>query len=353
MPKRKKILCLFNKVRKGSLERIKAGEESDNFFWGMLRLPHFGFSAEYLEIEQFFSPAVCTFLRRHILNIHFVHAPLFRKFLKYDIIFTSTAFGSLFLWALYPFKKPKWVVFDFNLLGIIGEKRTLRQKLFSFAVSHSSGIVTLSISGAEEIKKAFPHLSEKVKFIPLGTDTEWFAPRDIAEENTIFSPGRDPGRDYSAFFSAIRGLPVFVIVTAKPQKLKKYEPLPDNISARNFSSKELVAEYAKAKIVVLPLAISDEKWNAMGCSTLVEAMAMGKAIIATKSATMESYIKNGVNGILVPQNDANALKRAIEDLLSDSEKRKRLGEAARKFSLEYCEAEKYAKNLAQYFESVM
>jgi len=352
-PTEKKVLCLFNRIREGSLERIAKGEESDNFYFGMLRLKHFGYPAEYLEIEEFFSPKVCSFLRKHVLNIHFVHAPLFRKILKYDIVFTSTAFGTLLLWALYPFKKPKWVMFDFNLLGIMGDRRSLRQKVLAFIISRSSGIVTISREGAEEIKKAFPHLKEKIKFIPLGTDTKWFAPiPSVQEEDIIFSPGRDPGRDYATFFKAIRELSVSVVVTAKPEKLKKYEPLPLNVSAHNFTSKEVVLEYAKAKIVVLPLSIGSEYFNAMGCSTLVEAMAMGKAIIATKSATMESYIKDGENGLLVPKNDPEAMQKDIKDLLNDSVKRKRLGENARKFAVEYCEAEKQAKNLSQYFNNL-
>ncbi len=347
----KKVLCLFNRVREGSLERIAKGNESDNAYFGMLRLKHFGYSAEYLEIEQFFSPGACRFLRKYVLNIHFAHAPLFRKILSYDIVFTSTAFGTFLLWVLYPFKKPKWVMFDFNLLGIIGDKKTLKQKIFSFLVSRSSGIVTISREGAEEIKKAFPKLKDKTQFIPLGTDTVWFAPQNIQEEDLIFSPGRDPGRDYKTFFEAVRDLSVSVIITARPQKLKKYS-LPEKVKTSDLTAKEMVEMYAKAKIVVLPLHISDEYYNAMGCSTLVEAMAMGKAVIATRSATMESYIRDGENGILVPQNDAIALRNAINELLSDSDKRKRLGENVRKFAVEYCEAEKFAKNLTDFFEKI-
>jgi len=117
----KKVLCLFNKVRTEAIEKIAKGEENDNFLFGMLRLGHFGYPAETMEIEQYFSPETCAFLRRRVLNIHFAHLPLLRRIFKYDIVFTSTAFGTLLFWALWPFRKPKWVMFDFNILGIIGE----------------------------------------------------------------------------------------------------------------------------------------------------------------------------------------------------------------------------------------
>jgi len=206
----------------------------------------------------------------------------------------------------------------------------------------------------QALKKTFPHLAKKIKFIPLGTDVKYFSPKpEVKEDYEIFSPGRDPGRDYGTLFGTVRGLDWKVKVTARPAKLEKYQPLPSNVSVHDLTPKELLEEYAKAKIVVLPLKIGEEYNNAMGCSTLVEAMAMGKAVIATKSATMESHIEDGVSGVLVPQNDPKALREAIEALLADREKRKRLGEAARKFAVEYCEAEKFAQNLARYFNGIV
>lgn len=347
-----KVLYLFNKTKKRSITEVHLGHEPDNHFFGMLRLKNYGVQADYIEIEQFFPASVVSFLRKHVLNIHFVHLPLFFNIFKYDIIFTSTAFGLLFVRAMLGLKSPKWVMFDFNLEEIIGERKTFRQRLFYYAVSKCDGIITISKSAQEAMRQIFPRIEKNIKFIHLGTDTDFFKPSGEPELDFILCPGRDPGRDYATLFEAVKDLPIEVKVTAKTQHLKKAGTLPLNIHQHDFTHLELREEYARAKIILIPLKTTSTSNNAMGCSTLVEAMAMGKAVIATDTSTMRSYIKNGENGILVPPGDARAMREAIKRLLDDKEERKRLGNSARKFVEENCSADKFSKELSVYFTNL-
>ena len=347
-----KVLYLFNRTKSESVKNVEHGVESDNHFSGMFRLNNFGVSAEHMELEQSFFAPLAPFLRKHLLNIHFAHIPLFFRIFKYDIVFTSTAFGTLLLKTLLFLKKPKWVMFDFNIEGMIGDRKKLRQRLFYRMVSKCDGIVTLSYSAAETMRRMFPLKAKNIKFIPLGTDLSFFKPLTDPEEDFIFSPGRDPGRDHKTFLKAVTDLPITVKVTAKTEHLKKAGALPTNVQQCDFSHVELCNQYARAKIIIIPLDISDTSNDAMGCSTLVEAMAMGKAIIATNTPTMRSYITSGVNGILVPPHDADALRKAIEALLVDSEKRKSLGLTARAFMEEHCGADDFAQKLASFFTIV-
>lgn len=61
---------------------------------------------------------------------------------------------------------------------------------------------------------------------------------------------------------------------------------------------------------------------------LLEAMAAGLPVIATRTGGNTETLEGGA-GLLVPPSDAAALSRAMADLLSDREKRARLGAAAR------------------------
>jgi glycosyltransferase involved in cell wall biosynthesis len=68
---------------------------------------------------------------------------------------------------------------------------------------------------------------------------------------------------------------------------------------------------------------------------LVEAMAVGLPIVASRVGGIPDLVKDGKNGLLVPPADASALGKAISDLLTDKEKRNRMGEAGKKMCLPY------------------
>lgn len=345
-----RVLYLFNNVRRDVLEKVKEGVEHDDHFFGMLRLPRCGVNAEYVEIEQYVSSRVARAVRK-IFNVYFVHLFLFWKFFSYDIIFTSSAFGSQFVHTVLHLRRPKWVMYDFSILGLIGEGKTLRQKLFQWMVGRAGGIITLSEQEAEMLKERFPRMKEKIQFIPFGVDLTFFKPHNAQEENQVLTVGLAPDRDYETLFRAMDGLDVSLVVT-RSRTIDALKDLPSYVRAKFFSSRELLQEYAKSKIVVLPLDIQDGLNTAAGCSTLVEAMAMGKAVIATRTPTTEAYVTHGVNGILVEAKDAEGLRSAIGGLLRDDQKRRQLGEQARMFVEINCDADITAQKMAEFFRKI-
>lgn len=63
---------------------------------------------------------------------------------------------------------------------------------------------------------------------------------------------------------------------------------------------------------------------------LIEAMALGRPVVATRVGGTPELVRDGVDGILVPPRDPAALADAIIALLRDPERRVRMGEAARR-----------------------
>jgi glycosyltransferase involved in cell wall biosynthesis len=61
---------------------------------------------------------------------------------------------------------------------------------------------------------------------------------------------------------------------------------------------------------------------------LLEAMAAGKAIIASATAGIPEAITNGCEGLLVPPGDLGALREALRDLLTNPGQRDELAAAA-------------------------
>lgn len=68
---------------------------------------------------------------------------------------------------------------------------------------------------------------------------------------------------------------------------------------------------------------------------LLEAMALGRACVATRVGGIPEIVTHGKNGLLAPAKDAQALAAWVTLLLEDAEIRQRLGEAARQTVMEH------------------
>jgi glycosyltransferase involved in cell wall biosynthesis len=77
--------------------------------------------------------------------------------------------------------------------------------------------------------------------------------------------------------------------------------------------------YAAMDIFVLP------SLNEGLPMTILEAMAAGKPVIATRVGAIPTVIKQGENGLLVHAGDSNGLREAIKYLLNDSDLCRRMG----------------------------
>lgn len=63
---------------------------------------------------------------------------------------------------------------------------------------------------------------------------------------------------------------------------------------------------------------------------VIEGMAAGKPVVATAAGGVLDIVENGVNGLLVPPKDSKAMAAAILRLLSDPQKARQMGQAARR-----------------------
>ena len=65
-------------------------------------------------------------------------------------------------------------------------------------------------------------------------------------------------------------------------------------------------------------------------NTILEAMAMGRPVVATAVGGVPEMIRDGQDGLLFPVGDAETLAARLKALLEDAELRRRLGEQARR-----------------------
>jgi glycosyltransferase involved in cell wall biosynthesis len=71
-------------------------------------------------------------------------------------------------------------------------------------------------------------------------------------------------------------------------------------------------------------------WEEAFGLAVVEAMAQGKPVVASRVGGIPELVRDGVDGLLVPPGRPEALARALAQLLADPLRARRMGRAARK-----------------------
>jgi glycosyltransferase involved in cell wall biosynthesis len=172
--------------------------------------------------------------------------------------------------------------------------------------------------------RAFGWPRRKLDYVPLHTDPDFLARPRVDEEQFVLSAGRT-FRDYPTLLSAFDGSSTPLTIVTSPSSLRGAS-VPSNVTLTyDIPIAQLVDLIARSMMVVVPL---EDRKISIGQSVVLEAMTMGKAVIATRVNGTVDYIDHMRTGILVPPGDAGALRDAVHLLATDSDLRHRLGRAA-------------------------
>ena len=296
---------------------------------------------------------IATTGKRKEIQLSLVHAPLFTvKIIKAlrkhrpSYVFTfECGWASFLVSALQTFgfmRSMKHVILQF----IMREKdSSLRSKIkylimrFIFSSVHIA--VCSSTAEASYYLKAFRWNEGRIRFIPFHLDPEYLnAPHD-GSGGFILTAGRT-FRDYDTFLDAVTGIDHRVIVVASPLNID-INNLPENVSVQyDLSIAELTDLMRKSSIVVVPLV---DRRISTGQSVFLQAMAMGKAVVVTRTAGTVDYIDHLENGLLVPPGDSREMRKAIEYLMGNDEERARMGKNARQRVINSCLPRHYFENV--------
>lgn len=121
---------------------------------------------------------------------------------------------------------------------------------------------------------------------------------------------------------------LIVVGSGNQSTINKYLPslgLDGKVTLTGFVKEDILQKlYAICDVYVCP-----SRLEGFGL-TILDAMAAGKPVIATRVGAIPEIISKGENGILVPVNDENALADAIIQILGNTTKAKAVGETNRK-----------------------
>jgi glycosyltransferase involved in cell wall biosynthesis len=174
-------------------------------------------------------------------------------------------------------------------------------------------------------------------------DTNFFRPGEIAP-SAIVSAGM-AHRDYSTLVDAASDLDIPVRIAADStwfHEAVKVEvaTLPAHVELKSRGDYVgLRVLYATAHFVVVPMRDVE---HTCGDAVIAKAMAMGRAVIATRTRAPGDHVIESETGFLVPPGDVAGLRARSAQLLAGPALSKRMGAAARllieqRFTLDqYC-----------------
>ena len=212
------------------------------------------------------------------------------------------------------------------------------------------GMSRILVHSARQLELARESLGvpdNKLSYLPYYADTEFWAPSDAEEEPLVVAAGREH-RDYVTLAQAASGIAARVFVASgsvhSPAASSRYpDRWPDNFEVGFADYRSLRTLYRRASVVVVPLVDSDFQ---AGVTTVLEAMAVGKPVVVTRTRGQSTVLHDGVTGISVSAGDAAEMREAIGHLLDHPDERRRLGSAARDAVVGGYSVEAYAASLS-------
>jgi glycosyltransferase involved in cell wall biosynthesis len=179
-------------------------------------------------------------------------------------------------------------------------------------------------------------------------------PQDLAREPTdngrVFAGGNSL-RDYRLLIEAAGEIGAPIDIATDTLAEDDAAGHPANLTARALAPTDYDAMLRTAAVVVVPLTPRTDRSS--GQTTYVNAMALGKAVVVTDAPGVRDYIDDGETGMIVPCGDTASLACAVRTLLADRERRRRLGESARRHALANLTLSGYAERLLQTVEETL
>lgn len=286
----------------------------------------------------------------------------FRQRQRYRVIFTDGEQVGIPLAFLFKFfswgKRPQHLMIA-HLLSV-GKKMLLIDRLqLHTAIDR---YFVYSTWQKQFIESRWPVAPERVVFTPFMVDSHFFAPQQAGgasnllglkdEKRPILCAVGLEFRDYPTLLQAVDGLDLLVVVAAASPWSKRKDStagqeIPANVIVHRFSQYELRDLYALSHFMVMPLY--DVNFQA-GVTALLEAMAMGKAVICSRTPGQTDVVVEGETGLYVPPEDAEALREAILYLWHHPQEAKRMGQNGRRRIDDYMSLDCYVERLQRYVQ---
>ena len=253
----------------------------------------------------------------------------------------------------------------FSMAGHAGSD-LYRTQAFLGEKARAADFVTTCVRGNRDMLRALAGPAARVEWIYHGVDRARFdgVGRARGSEPLLLCIGRLA--ETKGFDTAIRALgalkrrgftPRLDMIGDGPdraalEQLARDEGVELQVRFRGWiTQSELLPLYRIAWLLVAPSRVLANGRRDGIPNVIIEALAMGLPCAGTRAAGLEEAIDEGVNGVLAPPDDPQALAAAIEPLLAEPARIDRMSEAARARILGEFDADLNFERLWKLFET--
>lgn len=271
------------------------------------------------------------------------------KLKNYDLVLSHGMQSAVLLCLfrkIFCMKKPPLVVFDIGSFNSAKESGWIL-KFIQFVSKSINGVIYHTSRQKEYYALFYPWIVNKSKFIPFGTDSKFFSRGNFSDHEKVKSyilcVGYDK-RDWDTLLRAYNKLKTEV----KLRLVGKSDIRINNNQIEivpYIPIDSLISQIEQALFCVIPL----ENLNySFGQMTLLQQMALGKAVIAAKVPSMIDYIEDGQTALLYEPKNEDSLIEKLVTLIQNEELRNKLGMNARQAVLSKFNEKQMARQIEDY-----
>ncbi|MDO8487476.1 MAG: glycosyltransferase family 4 protein [Candidatus Curtissbacteria bacterium] len=360
---KKKILFVYRTRRGPAQESWRKGTGPDSLLFGFNYLKELGYQADFFDgayspfnpFHPIFYPLEHAIISKVGMGFKLDQAiSLLPKFNSYDVIVATGDSAGLPLLALkhYGFIKKPIIYMTAGLAGALKDKnKNWVGDLYRKILPEADVFTSYSQVETDFFEEQMGVPKGKIKFMPLGTDWQYFSKPSKLKREIISAVGVDSGRDYKTLFEAVKDLNIKVEVACHASNIQGLK-IPDNVIIHfNVPVQKVKEIYGRSRVSIIPCF---EKNRSAGQMVLLESASASLPIIASKikGITGAFNFEDKKHLLFVKPQDSQSLKENINYLLNNQKTATAIGQNASKFVKSHYTTYHLAKNIAKFIEDL-
>jgi len=231
-----------------------------------------------------------------------------------------------------------------------------RSAFTRWSLRRASAVVAVASHVADYVAQTAPWAAERISVVRNGVDVEHFAPvlRVHSEPFTFVTACRlEPGKQVDVAIQALARVPRARLIVAgdgsqrgKLVRMARAWRVADRVEFRGFLPDPRPA------IAEADAALSASRHESFGLSVL-EAMAMGKPVVAFAVGGIRELVQHGKTGLLARSLTASELAARMQEAVDRPDRMRSMGARAREYAVRECAIGAMCAGYADVYEKIL